>query len=293
MPLALSSDDHTRLVAAATALLSPLQFSSREEWYLAVGGRLEELLDGDATMVVVAGPLEVTHISVTAPELAAGFEEHARVERGELRSDVSALDRGISHASRIASSSFTSTLFDRLSGGGFLLAGLLQRGGGPDGRAQLSGLVSLMVLRLHSSRCLLRPQRARAVTVRGGHTGTARSPATCVSGGHRHGAANGGGPGSDDGGVRRGSGRRTGLGSTSGAGAVPQPMLHRAHSLRSGWSALGGGHDPFRSAMVGGFDRTAGAGGRHAQRVLSLVGQPSPGWSIWTRRGAGRRRAAT
>lgn len=120
MPLALSSDDHTRLVAAATALLSPLQFSSREEWYRAVGGRLEELLDGDATMVVVAGPLEVTHISVTAPELAAGFEEHARVERGELRSDVSALDRGISHARRIASSSFTSTLFDRLSGGGFL-----------------------------------------------------------------------------------------------------------------------------------------------------------------------------
>jgi DNA-binding CsgD family transcriptional regulator len=120
MPLSLSSEDHSRLVATATALLSPLQFASREEWYRAVGVRLEDLLDGDATMVVVAGPLEVTHTSVTAPELAASFDAHARVEAGQLRSDVSALDRGISHARRIVSSSFTSTLFDRMSGGGFL-----------------------------------------------------------------------------------------------------------------------------------------------------------------------------
>ena len=120
MSLSLSSDDHSRLVAAATALLSPLQFSSREEWYTAVGARLEDLLDGDATMVVVAGPLKVTHTSAAAPELAASFDAHARVVRGELHSDVSALDRGITHARRIVSSSFTSTGFDRLSGGGFL-----------------------------------------------------------------------------------------------------------------------------------------------------------------------------
>ncbi len=120
MSLTLSTADHGRLIAALDVLLAPLRFPTREAWYRAAGECLESLFDGDATLVVTAEPGNVAHTSAAAPELAAGFARHAKVEAGALRSDIGALDRSLAHCRPFTSGSFTSTTWDRLSGAGFL-----------------------------------------------------------------------------------------------------------------------------------------------------------------------------
>jgi DNA-binding HTH domain-containing proteins len=118
MTLVLSSDNQAQLTATLEALLSPLASPSREEWYRRITHELRRLFRGDTTLIVSQVEGVARHFSADSPNLAAQLTARSDFRRGEFHIRDPAVDEGIVLQRRRSMAVFTSSLLDRLLGGG-------------------------------------------------------------------------------------------------------------------------------------------------------------------------------
>lgn len=118
MALVLSSHDQAQLAATLEALLSPLASPSREDWYRRITPELRQLFRGDTTLIVSQVEGVARHFSADAPTLAAQLTARSDFRRGEFHIRDPAVDEGLVVQRRRSMAVFTSTLLDRLLGGG-------------------------------------------------------------------------------------------------------------------------------------------------------------------------------
>jgi DNA-binding CsgD family transcriptional regulator len=118
MALVLSSDDQAQLVATLQALLSPLASPTREDWYRRITPELRRLFRGDTTLIVSQVDGVARHFSADSPNLATQLTARSHFRRGEFHIRDPAVDKGLVVQRRRSMAVFTSTLLDRLLGGG-------------------------------------------------------------------------------------------------------------------------------------------------------------------------------
>jgi DNA-binding CsgD family transcriptional regulator len=118
MALALSSGDQRQLAVAIEALLSPLAYETREDWFRAITREIRPLLRGDSTIATVSSGESLISFSEDAPELASGFDAVTAFRRGELHFTDAEMEE-VTHIARRerALGVFTSEILDRLSSG--------------------------------------------------------------------------------------------------------------------------------------------------------------------------------
>lgn len=118
MALVFSSADQAQLAATQEALLSPLASPTREDWYRRITPELRRLFRGDTTLIVSQVGGVARHFSADSPNLAAQLTARSDFRRGEFHIHDPAVDEGLVEQRRRSMAVFTSTLLDRLLGGG-------------------------------------------------------------------------------------------------------------------------------------------------------------------------------
>jgi DNA-binding NarL/FixJ family response regulator len=119
MALTLRSDDQHRLTAMMQALLSPLDHSTREDWYRSIGRQSEELFSAHVALFVKAGEHDVAYLCEQAPAFADAHAAQTQVRHGELRSTVREHDRLLTGAHQKAVTVYTQSSIERVTGAEF------------------------------------------------------------------------------------------------------------------------------------------------------------------------------
>lgn len=112
-----SSLDQRQLGNALNALLSPLAYQTREDWFTAIAREVRPLFRGESTLIAYASGKSSGHFSADTPELAKRLESITMSRLGELHFSDEVMEEGMIGRRQRSMASFTSTLLDQLSGG--------------------------------------------------------------------------------------------------------------------------------------------------------------------------------
>jgi DNA-binding CsgD family transcriptional regulator len=112
-----SSVDQRQLTSAMNALLSPLSYKTRDDWFGAISGEIRPLFRGESTLIAYVSGRVSGHFSADAPDLARRVESFSMSRHGEIHFSDEVMETGMISRRRRAMSVFTSALLDQLSGG--------------------------------------------------------------------------------------------------------------------------------------------------------------------------------
>jgi DNA-binding CsgD family transcriptional regulator len=112
-----ASVDQRQLTIAMHALLSPLSYDTRDDWFGAISGGIRPLLGGESTLIAYASGKSSGHFSADAPELAMQAEAFTSSSEGEIHFSDDVIEVGMVDRRQRSMSVFTSALLDHLSGG--------------------------------------------------------------------------------------------------------------------------------------------------------------------------------
>jgi DNA-binding CsgD family transcriptional regulator len=117
MSPAWGSVDQRQLTAAMSALLSPLSYDTRDDWFGAISREIRPLFRGESTLIAFASRNASGHFSADAPELARRVESFTTSNAGEIHFDDEVMEAGMVERRERSMAVFTSALLDHLSGG--------------------------------------------------------------------------------------------------------------------------------------------------------------------------------
>jgi len=117
MTRVLASVDQQQLTIAMNALISPLSYDTREDWFGAISGLIRPLFDGESTLIAHGLGKSSGHFSADAPELAKRVEVFTMFRAGEIHFNDDVMEAGMVDRRQRSMAVFTSALLDHLSGG--------------------------------------------------------------------------------------------------------------------------------------------------------------------------------
>jgi len=117
MTRVLASVDRQQLTIAMNALISPLSYDTREDWFGAISGLIRPLFDGESTLIAHGLGKSSGHFSADAPELAKRVEVFTMFRAGEIHFNDDVMEAGMVDRRQRSMAVFTSALLDHLSGG--------------------------------------------------------------------------------------------------------------------------------------------------------------------------------
>ncbi|MEP7065560.1 MAG: helix-turn-helix transcriptional regulator [Gemmatimonadota bacterium] len=109
--------DQRQLTGAMSALLSPLSYETRDDWFGAIAREIRPLFHGESTLIAYASGKSSGHFSADAPELARRVDCFTTSSEGEIHFDDEVMEGGMIDRRQRSLAVFTSALLDHLSGG--------------------------------------------------------------------------------------------------------------------------------------------------------------------------------